>query len=66
MRARAYVSWNRGRAISIDSRSTYCFRCINLRSDCNPKKKGKENRRKLYTYVNRKREINWKKLMIEE
>lgn len=30
------------------------------------KKKGKENRRKLYTYVNRKREINWKKLMIEE
>lgn len=50
--ARPYVSWNRGRAISIDSRSTYCFRCINLRNDCNRKKKrkGKE-----------KREINWKK-----
>lgn len=40
MRARVYISWNRGRAISIDSRSAYCFRCINLRNDdCDWKKK---------------------------
>ena len=60
--ARPYVSWNRGRAISIDSRSTYCFRCINLRNDCNRKKKkrkGKERNKLEKIKKMEKREEKW-------